>query len=154
MQFKRKYVVLFCQCTETRYFMDGCYVRRAVERKEICCDWEDLGFSISYFILLVTFWVWLRIKLRQMCVPEASFSILVLLLPLFFLSCWNTMVFWITTYPFARHRSPYAPAVNKMPSSCAITKTRLFKYIETFTTKKMKTFRWKILVILIFLLKK
>ena len=35
----------------------------------------------------------------------------------------------------------------------AITKTRLFKYIENFTTKKLKTFRWKILVIFIFLFK-
>ena len=31
-------------------------------------------------------------------------------------------------------------------------KKRLFKFIENFTTKKMKTFRWKILVVFIFLL--
>ena len=32
-----------------------------------------------------------------------------------------------------------------------ITKTRLFKYTENFTTKKMKIFRWKILLVFIFL---
>ena len=31
---------------------------------------------------------------------------------------WNTMVF----YSFTRHRSSYAPAVNKMPSFCATAK--------------------------------
>ena len=31
-------------------------------------------------------------------------------------------VFLITTYPFTRHRSPYTPAVNKMPSSCTMAK--------------------------------
>ena len=34
----------------------------------------------------------------------------------------KTQVFSITTYPFTRHRSLYVPAINKMPSFCAMAK--------------------------------
>ena len=34
----------------------------------------------------------------------------------------KTIVFSITTFAFTRHRSPYVPAVNEMPSFCAVTK--------------------------------
>ena len=34
----------------------------------------------------------------------------------------ENMVFSNTSYPFTRHQSPYLPAVNKMPSFCAVAK--------------------------------
>ena len=35
---------------------------------------------------------------------------------------WKNMVISNTTYPFTHNCSPYVPAVNKMPSLCAIAK--------------------------------
>ena len=42
---------------------------------------------------------------------------------------------------------------NKKTTTNTITKTRLFKYIENFTSKNYKIFRWKTLIFFIFLLK-
>ena len=49
------------------------------------------------------------------------------------LSCWKIMVFLITTNPFTRYRSPYTPAVNKMPSFYAMAK-------ECKTTLETRTY--------------
>ena len=43
--------------------------------------------------------------------------------------------------------------IKRVKKKCSITKTRLFKYIENFTTKTTKSFQMKILIFFIFLLK-
>ena len=57
---------------------------------------------------------------------EVIFSIYlnrrVFVMPCCFFLVEKTMDFSITTYTFTRHRSPYIPAVNKMPSVCAMAK--------------------------------
>ena len=114
-------------------FIDGKFVQRAVASKGLDGDWEDHGFSTSYFILPVAFYVRFLIQLRQMC----SWRI-------FCNPCAITTLFrffWLKNHglfnhylgPFNHHRSPYTPAVNKMPSFCAMEK-RIW-YIIFWTTQ-------------------
>ena len=86
---------------------------------------------ISYYRSRFTYNFW---SSNSKCIPEAYFSVLVPLLPFFWLSCWKTMLLLITTYPFTRHRSPYTPTVNTMPSSYAIN-VIYFLLNYTFTVK-------------------
>ena len=56
---------------------------------------------------------------------------------------------WISV----RFKQAASFSFRKIETDMVITKTRLFKYIENSTIKKMKTFRWKILLVVIFPLK-
>ena len=116
---KENILYSFHHCTEIRYFSDRWYIQRVVASNGIGGDWEDHGFSTSYFIQ--PFYVWFLIQLRQMCSCSLFFNPSAII-PFFILFCWKTLVFLITFYPFTRHHSPYIPAINKMPSLCAMAK--------------------------------
>ena len=116
-----KNITFFCHCTETRHFIDGWYVRWAVVSKGMWWLWRSWCFNIIFHTTSRSL-QWFLIQLWQMCSWSLFFNPCVIITVFLYFLLKKNMVFSITTYPFTRRCSPYAPAINKMPSFCAMAK--------------------------------